>query len=215
MVVTLIAGGMFAYAIWRCIDSFWDLEAYGASAKGLFARTGMVVTGTLHAGIGVLAITALGYRSSGDGGKSILSSTMQTSWGPWVIGAAGVLTVGAGLYYIYKAISQSYRDNLQANHFTVHWNPLLMLGLCAQGLSIGIIGALIVYAAATVDASQAGGLGSAFEWLHQQSYGKFLAIALCLGLLCFSLFCFVNAAFRIIPKAADGSVRNLASQLSS
>ena len=215
LLVTLIAAGMFAYAIWRCIDSLWDLEAHGSSVKGVIARAGMVVTGALHAGIGVLAIAALGSRSSGGGGTSLLSRVMQTDAGPWFIGAAGALTIGAGFYYIYKAVSQSYRGNLKANHFTLHWNPLLRAGLCAQGVSIGIIGGLILYAALTVDASQAGGLGSAFDWLHEQIYGKFLVVALCLGFACFSLFCFVNAAFRIIPKAADDSEENIAARLTS
>ncbi|KIN73876.1 DUF1206 domain containing protein [Sulfitobacter guttiformis KCTC 32187] len=213
-IVSIIAAGMFAYAIWRCIDSFWDLEAFGTSARGIFARTAMVITGLLHSVIGVLAVAALGYRNSGDGGRSLLAAVMQTPLGPWIIGSAGVATVGAGLYYINKGFSQSYRDDLQANHFTLHWNPLLRAGLCAQGISILIVGALIVYAAATVDASKAGGLGSAFDWLHDQSFGTPLVIVLCLGLLCFSLFCFVNAAFRIIPKASDKSVKNLASQIS-
>ena len=207
--VSLIAAGMFAYAIWRCIDSFWDLEAHGNSAKGIFARIAMIVTGLLHGGIGLLALAALSGRSSGGQGQTMLSSMMQTNAGPWLIGTAGLITVGAGGYYVYKGISQSYRDNLEANHFTANWNPLLRAGLIAQGVAIAIIGALIAYAAITVDASQAGGLGSAFDWLHQQAYGRFVVAALCLGLLCFSLFCFVNAVFRIVPKAEGGSVENL------
>jgi len=33
---------------------------------------------------------------------------------------------------------------------------------------------------------------------------------LCAGLLMFSLFCFVNAVYRIVPKAADPSVESVA-----
>ncbi len=213
VIVSLIAAGMFAYAIWRIIDAIWDLEAEGTSIKGLIARAGMVVTGVIHAGIGVIAITALGVRASSGGGKSLLSDVMQSPGGPVIIAVAGALTVGAGIYYIYKGVSQSYRDALQANKFTLHWNPVLQGGLIAQGISIGIIGSFILYAAFTVDASQVGGLGTVFEWLQSQSYGLILVIALCIGLLGFSLFCFVNAAYRIIPKAADGSVQNMTARL--
>ncbi|MCX7566809.1 DUF1206 domain-containing protein [Sulfitobacter sp. F26169L] len=214
LIVTLIAAGMFAYAIWRCIDAIWDLEAHGASAKGVVARIAIAVTGLLHGAIGVLAITSLGFSSnSGSSKQSMLSQIMQTTAGQLAVAMAGAVTIAAGVYYIYKAASQSYRDDIQANHFTLHWNPLLRAGLVAQGVSVAIIGGLILYAALTLDPAQAGGLGSAFDWLREQSYGWFLVIALCLGLLCFSLLCFVNAAYRIVPKATDGSVQNLTARL--
>lgn len=213
-VVTLIAAGMFAYAIWRIVDSLWDLEAYGTDGKGMIARAGMVVTGIIHAGIGVLAITALGVlSSSGSGGSSTLSNVMQTTAGVWAVGLAGTLTVATGFYYIAKAKKESYRDHLQANEFTLHWNSLLRIGLAAQGVTIVIIGGLIIYAALSANASEAGGVGSAFEWLQQQAYGRILVTCLCIGLLGFSLFCFVNAAYRIIPKASDDSVQSLTSKL--
>ncbi len=214
IVVALIAAGMFAYAIWRVVDSFWDLEAYGNDAEGMVARTGMLVTGLIHAGIGVLAITALGVvSSSGSGGKSVLSDALQTTAGVWIVGCAGALTVATGFYYVYKAKTQSYRSHLQANHFTLHWNALLRIGLAAQGITVAIIGGLIIYAALQSSASEAGGVGSAFEWLNQQAYGQVLVTLLCCGLLGFSLFCFVNAAYRIIPKASDNSVQSVASKV--
>lgn len=213
LVIGLIAVGMFAYAIWRAVDSLWDLEAYGMSAKGLLARAGMFVTGAVHAGIGVLAVAALGASSSGSGGKKMLESILQSPTGVWIVGIVGVLTIATGFYYFYKAINQTYREHLQANHFTLHWNPALRIGLAAQGVSIIIIGGLIAYAALNANATEAGGLGSAFDWLNGQAYGRVLVVVLCVGLLGFSLFCFVNAAYRIVPKASERSVQSLASKV--
>ncbi len=213
IVIGLIAAGMFAYAIWRAVDSLWDLEAYGTSAKGLLARAGMFVTGAVHAGIGVLAVAALGASSSGSGGKKMLEGVLQSPTGVWAVGIVGVLTIATGFYYFYKAIKQTYREHLQANHFTLHWNPVLRIGLAAQGVSIIIIGGLIAYAAMNANAAEAGGLGSAFDWLNGQAYGRVLVVVLCVGLLGFSLFCFVNAAYRIVPKASERSVQSLASKV--
>jgi len=213
VVVGLIAAGMFAYAVWRAVDSFWDLEAYGTSAKGLLARAGMFVTGAIHAGIGVLAVTALGIVSSGSGGKKALESVLQSQAGVWAVCAVGGLTVATGFYYFYKAITQAYREKLQGNHFTLHWNPVLRMGLAAQGAAIVIIGGLIAYAALSANASDAGGLGSAFDWLSGQAYGRVMVVLLCVGLLGFSLFCFVNAAYRLVPKASERSVQSLSDKV--
>ncbi|WP_299681463.1 DUF1206 domain-containing protein [uncultured Roseobacter sp.] len=214
-VVVLIAAGMLAYAIWRLIDCVWDLEAYGTSAKGLIARAGMLVTGAVHAGIGVLALTALDLTSAGSGASGgMLASVMSQPLGLWLVGIAGVLTLGAAGYYGHKAISESYRDNLMANHFTRNWNSILKIGVLAQAAVMAIVGLLIVYAALLADPSQAGGLGAAFDWLRDQVYGRILVMALCVGLLAFAVFCAVNAAFRIVPKAADDSVESVSAYLS-
>ncbi|WP_037228488.1 DUF1206 domain-containing protein [Roseobacter sp. GAI101] len=213
IVVVAIAVGMFAYAIWRMVDSFWDLEAYGSDAKGVVARGGMLVTGLIHGAIGVIAITILGFASSGSSSKQMLNEFLKTTTGVWVVGLVGVATMGTGIYYFYKAKSQSYREKLEANHFTLHWNPVLRAGVAAQGMVVLIIGGLIVYAALSTNASEAGGIGSAFDWLHKQAYGRVLVAALCSGLMGFSLFCFVNAGYRIVPKAADDSVQSLARKI--
>ncbi len=43
-----------------------------------------------------------------------------------------------------------------------------------------------------------------FDWLQSQPFGQGLVVAMCAGLLGFALFCFVNAAYRIIPVLHDG-----------
>lgn len=213
-VLLLIALGMMAYAIWRLIDSFADLEAYGGDAKGVIARIGMLVTGLVHLGIGILAASALiGRSSSGGGGQGLLSSLMQMPAGLWIVGIAGVLTLCTSVYYFKKGFAEDYRNHLRASSFTTRWNTVLKVGVIAQGVVVGIIGLLIIYAALQADPSQAGGLGQAFEWLRSQAYGRILVIVLCIGLLAFAIFCAVNACFRIVPKAYDGSGETLAARL--
>ncbi|NDV00750.1 DUF1206 domain-containing protein [Pseudoroseicyclus sp. CLL3-39] len=215
-ILLLIALGMFAYFIWRIVDAIWDLEAYGSGGKGIVARLGMCVTGLAHLGIGVLAVTALissagsSGSGSGSGSSGILSDIMAAPGGRWAVGIAGLLTIAAGVYYIVKAVKEKYREHLRANRFTMDFNWALKAGVAAQGVVVGIIGLLITLAALQHDPSQAGGVGSAFDWLYAQPYGRVLVGLLCLGLLGFSLFCFVNAAYRIVPKAADENIESVA-----
>ena len=42
----VIAVGFFCYAIWRFIAAWMDLERHGTGAKGIVARTGLIVTGS-------------------------------------------------------------------------------------------------------------------------------------------------------------------------
>ena len=212
----VVALGLFAYMIWRLIDAWFDLEDHGTDAKGLFARTGQAVTGLIHGALGGLALLLLfGSTDSGEGSKTAFYMSKLLSWpmGAIVIGVVAVITMGAGVYYLHKAWSQSYRQKLQANHFTLHWNKLLQIGVAAQGVSVLIIGFLIGLTAWRHNPSAAGGLDKAFGWLSQQAYGQALVTAMCVGLFLFALFMAVNAAYRIIPRLKDPDVLSLAQKL--
>ena len=217
--LALIALGLFAYAAWRAIDAWLDLEAYGTDAEGLVARAGMIVTGLVHLALGIAAAVVL-FASGGsgsEGGSSIVRFTGEVmSWpaGRWIVGVAGALTIGAGVYYAVKAYRASYREHLHANPATRRLNPVLRAGVAAQAVIVTVVGGFLVVAAWRHDPDQAGGVGEVFDWLAAQPFGNLLVILLCAGLLGFALFLFVNAAYRIIPKLADDEPLTLGAALS-
>ncbi|RVV99527.1 DUF1206 domain-containing protein [Mesobaculum littorinae] len=221
VVLALIALGMLAYAVWRGVDALWDLEDYGSGGKGIVARGGMIVTGVTHLAIGFAAASLLfgGSGGSGDsssGGSSItqaVGTIMSWPGGRWIIGIVGAITIAAGIFYAYKGYAEKYREHLRANEFTMRWNLVLKIGLVAYGAVIAIVGLLLVYAALNANPEQAGGVGEAFSWVSGQPYGRALVAAICVGLIAFSIFCAVNAAYRIVPKAADESIESMAARM--
>ncbi|PYE86226.1 uncharacterized protein DUF1206 [Pseudoroseicyclus aestuarii] len=212
----VIALGLLAYGIWRLAAAFWDLEAYGTEAKGMIARAGQTVTGVIHIGLAAVA-AAVVFGSGGSGGGSSIEDwtarIMGWPFGQWIVGIAGAIAAAAGLYYIYKGISEKYMRMLRSKPLTLRLRPLLTAGLAAQGVVITIIGGLLVYAAWTTNPQEAGGLGDAFTWLRDQPYGLWLVMALSLGLCAFCVFCLVNAAYRIIPRLGTDDVETLASKI--
>ena len=212
VVLFAIFVGMAAYAIWRLIDAIWDLEAYGSDGEGIVARLGMCVTGLIHLAIGIGALLLV-FSGGGSGGESGISKAagMVLSWpgGRWILGAAGIATIGAGLYYGKKAYKRDYRKHLRGNEVTRRWDSLLRLGVASQGFVVTVIGFFILYAAWRYDPQSAGGLGEVFSWVSGQPYGQILVGLLAVGLLCFALFCAVNAGYRIVPKASDPDIETL------
>ena len=203
----LIGIGLICYMGWRLLDAVLDLEDYGTDGKGLIARGGMIVTGLIHGALGASAIALTTGQSSGGGGESTIAEVtgrvMQMPGGVWLVGLGGLATIGAGIYYLHKGWAETYREKLVGNHFTTNWNPALKAGVIAQGVVVGIVGAFFVYAAVTHSPDQAGGLDQTFSWLSQQAYGRVLVSLLCLGLLGFALFLFVNARYRVVPRLSD------------
>lgn len=211
--LVLILLGMFSYATWRVLDAAFDLEDYGSGARGIAARLGMVVTGAAHLAVGITAFSLLfqdGREGEGSSIPRYVGIVMSWPGGRWLIALAAVVIIGAGGYYLRQGWKSEYRKHLAANHFTTRWNEVLKAGVMAQGAIIAVIGLLFMFAAWYADPGAAGGVGEAFSWLSDQIYGRFLVIAICLGLVGFSIFCFVNAAFRIVPKVSDPSLKSLA-----
>ncbi len=209
--------GMLSYAVWRVIDAIFDLEDYGTDGEGTIARGGMVVTGLIHLAIGFGALTLVFAGGGGSGDQSAIAKGADTimGWpgGRWIVGIAGLATIGAAIYYVKKAWTREYAKHLIGNPVTRNFDPALRGGVASQGFVVGVIGVFIVYAAMTASGDQAGGMGQAFSWLRDQPYGRILVGMLCVGLLGFALFCAVNAAYRIVPKARHGSLDSLASKI--
>ncbi|MFA8386347.1 MAG: DUF1206 domain-containing protein [Pelagibaca sp.] len=211
-VLCLVAIGLFTYALWRVMDAFADLEEYGSDGEGVIARVGMVVTGLTHGALGALALFIVLGRKSGNGQGGVTSVTARVlDWpgGQWIVGFAALCTLGAGLYYLHKAINSSYRANLRANHFTRNWDWALRAGVAAQGVLVVIIGGFLFAAARRGSEQSAGGIGEAFDWIASLPFGNVLIVLICVALLGFAFFCFVNAAYRIIPRTMDGQVETL------
>ena len=219
VLLSAIGVGLICYMGWRLLDAALDLEDYGTDGKGLIARIGMVVTGLVHGALGAVAIgLAANGQSSGGGdeGSGIAKATeavMSAPFGVFLVGFAGLCTIGAGIYYLHKAWKQTYLEKLMANEFTRNWNGALRAGVAAQGVVVTIVGVFLTYAALTANPNEAGGLGETFAWLSEQAYGRILVTALCLGLLGFALFLFVNAAYRIVPRLKDPDMTSLAQAL--
>ena len=217
-VVIAAATGLIAYAIWRLIDAAFDLEAYGTDGKGVIARIGMVVTGLVHAALGVAVASTLSAGDSSGGGPGSgggspgggggIPGAVQTvfEWpgGRWIVVIAGLLTIGAAIYYARKAWKADYREHLFANEATRRWNGVLRAGVAAQAVLVAVAGGLLTLAGLRADAGEAGGIGEVFDWLQAQPFGQVLVVLMCVGLIGFALFCFVNAAYRIIPVLHEG-----------
>ena len=202
IVIYAIALALLAYAVWRIADAFLDFDKYGSDAHGIAARAAIGVVGLIHIGLAVAAFTVAAGRTGGDGESGVdamTQSVLSLPFGRWLVGLAGIATVGAGLYFFKRAWSEDYRDKLVANRVTERLNPLMRFGVFAHGVVIALIGAFLIVAAWRFDASEAGGMAQAFDSIRDFTAGRLLLGATGLGFVGFALTCFVSAAYRIMP----------------
>jgi hypothetical protein len=206
----IIALGLFGYALWRFVQAFADPDNKGTDAKGLIKRTGYFISGVLYAGLAVAAVRLLfgsGGGSSGDGSADTWTAKLMAQpFGLWLVGIVGALTIGFGLYQLYKAYQAGFFDKLKTAEMSATertWTKRMgRAGLAARGVVFCIMGVFLIQAALSANPEEARGLGGALDTLAAQPYGPYLLGAVALVLLAYGVYCGINARYRKIPADA-------------
>lgn len=214
ILLALVALGLVAYSLWCFIDAGLDLDNKGTDAKGWTARAAAIISGALHL---VLALSAsrlaMGTESPHGGGDRTEHWTavlMQQPLGRWLVAIVGVIAIAIGVQHFVKAFREKYKENIRDTRMAERLAPMLKFGLFAHGAVVALIGIFFVWAAWTADPSRAGGMRDALLIVRNADASQTLFTALGLGLIGFAGYCFVEAAFRIIPRCVPPDLQTLA-----
>lgn len=207
-VLGLIALGLFGYLIWRLTEAFADIEGEGDDAKGLGARAGHAINGLVYGSLGLqAALMALG-RSSGEGGSSQQEWTarfMSLPLGRWLVGLAGLFVIGYGLYQLYEAWKEKYRERFNYGRMSAterRWiDPLSKIGLVAHGIVLGLTGTFFIQAAYRFNPEEAQGLSGALNEIARQPFGPWLLGLVALGLIAYGIYKLAQARYhRVLTR---------------
>jgi hypothetical protein len=208
-----IALGLIAYAAWCFTNAALDLDDKGSDPKGWLKRTPQFVGGVVYLSLAVTAIGLLRHRAEkGDRTDSWTADLMAAPLGRWAVAAVGAAIIAYGIVHCVQAYKGSYRKHLRYTPTAARLDPMVKFGLAAHGIVIMIIGSFFIWAAWTADPSRAGGLGEALNAVRDVGPGRALLATTALGLLAFSVYCFVQAKFRIVPRCASPDLATLASK---
>ena len=198
-----IALGLAFYALWRFIEAGLDPDHRGSDAEGVIKRVGLVGSGLIYAGLAYSTFRlVLGTGSSGssDGAQTWTAKLMAQPFGVWLVGIAGAIAIGIGLYQLYKGWTVEFAKKLKTGEMSSSVEPwairLSRFGLAARGVVFVLIGMFAIQAAVTADPQEARGLDGALEALQQQPYGPYLLGLVALGLVAYGVFCLINARYR-------------------
>lgn len=200
----VVALGLIALAVWQALEvvrwrSGWS--ASGDTRSTAIKRSGKaVVKAIVYAALAVLAIRV----ATGSGGSS--GSEQQTvagvfGWpgGRWLVGVAGLVVVGVGVYHVYKGVTKSFLKEIDLAEAPASATRLVtrlgQVGYPAKGLALGVVGGLITWAALTFDPEKASGLDGALRTILDAPFGTFLLTLVALGIAAFGAFLFVRARY--------------------
>ncbi|QHJ08094.1 DUF1206 domain-containing protein [Hymenobacter busanensis] len=202
----LVALGLAGYVVWRLTQAFRDTENKGHDAKGLAQRASFAFSGLIYAGLAYYAgkaafeNTAAGAGSGGNTRQSVVATLLEQPYGQWLVGAAALGVIGAGLYQIYRAYSGSFAKHVNSSQLPASQQRLVhrmgQVGYTARGVVWGILGYFLLQAARHANPNEAQDTEAAFDWLGAMGPGVLLVVAL--GFVCYGLYMLVRAKYPIL-----------------
>lgn len=201
VVLILLVIGFVAYALWRFVEAW---AAPGEDAKKWAKRVGSLGRGLVYAGLAFSAAKILAGAGGGGSQNQRAHETAATllSWpgGTWLVGVAGAVVIGVGLWNLYRGLSRKFEDKWRTGEMgptARRWGGRAgTVGHVARAVVFGLIGIFVIRAALEYDPKQAIGLDGALQKLAHASYGPYLLGLTAAGLLCYGLFCLVDARYR-------------------
>ncbi len=190
----LIGIGLIFYIIWVFIKAIKDPKNVGTGAKGIISRIGFFVSGIIYGALAFKAMKIAMHAGSGGGGskKTFSAKLLSHSYGPWVIGAVGVIIIGYGIYELYSGLSQSFMDKFLTGEMDDHERKIAKnsgtMGLTARGIVLSMIGFFFIQTAVTHDPDKTRGLDGALSELVQKPFGHWLLGIVAIGLILYGIY---------------------------
>jgi hypothetical protein len=124
---------------------------------------------------------------------------LRTGWGRALLILAGVLAVAAGVEIGRRSVRLDFRERFTAEHMpralALLTRALGGVGCVARAVVTVLVGVFVVKAAVLSSAKQAKGLDAIFRSVASSGGGWLLAL-LASGLLCYGLYCLIEARYR-------------------
>ena len=214
VLLILLALGFAAYAIWRFVQAVAERDSEGGDkgkAKKWGKRAGYVGRGLIYAGLTfstVKILTGSGQQQSqSDKAHSTTATVFDLPAGRWIVGIAGIAIIGAGLWNLFRGITRKFEDKWRIGEMSETertWGSRAgLVGHVARFVVFGLIGVFVTKAAIEYDPQDAIGLDGALQKLADAAYGPYLLGLTAFGLVCYGVYCLVDARYRDV--SVDGS----------
>ncbi|HWL34543.1 MAG TPA: DUF1206 domain-containing protein [Gaiellaceae bacterium] len=199
----LLAVGLAGYAAWRLAQALFDRDNEGEGPKGLAKRAGALAKAGWYGTLCALTVSTLvGGGSGGGNEQQTTAGIFDRTGGRYLVYAAGLAFLAAAAFNGYRAITCKFNKKLKTGEMgdaeEAAATGVGILGHLARMIVFALIGLFLLRAAWEFDPKQARGLDGALLEVAQQAYGGLLLGAVAVGLLCYALYCFVQARYRRI-----------------
>ena len=202
--LAVLVASLFSFAVWRLLQVIFDIDRHGLGPKGLFVRSGLVVSLFAYGTLAVYAFGLLtGIGSGQGGGGGVISSAYAAGYGVWLTYLVVAGMAAAGAAHIVKGIKAGFRKYMQIPPDHERFlTPVCRFGLIARGVTFFILAGLLFDGAVSYSDGDKPGLDTALSAMSGWTFGWALLAVTGAGLIAFGVYGFAEAAYRRIEIEA-------------
>ncbi len=200
-----LAVGLGGYAVWCFAQVYLGEKLESGKDQGWLKRIGLVGRGLLYTWLFVMCLSlVLNADEPGSGGGQkedrATAFALEQPLGRWLVALVGLAFIGAGLFNLYRAVTQRFRKDLKEGEMEREerrsYAVIGVLGHLVRALLFALVGWFFVKAAREYAPKEAIGLDGALRKVVQAEHGDLLLGCVAAGLVAYALFCFVQARYR-------------------
>ena len=204
-----LAVGLGGYALWRFAQAYLGEKLESGEDTGWLKRIGLVARGLLYTWLFVMCLSLVlsadepvpgGGGSGGQEEDRATRIALEQPLGRWLVAAVGLGIIGAGLFNLYRGLSQRFRKDLKEEQMDREerrsYAAIGVLGHLARAVLFSMAGWFLIKAAREYDPKEAIGIDGALRKVARAEHGDLLLGCVAAGLLAYALFCFVQARYR-------------------
>lgn len=194
----VLVAGFVAVALWRLEQAVFATAGVQDSSEQIKKRVEAGARAALFVALAVLAARTAAGGGGSTSGEQATAGVLGWPGGRFLVGAVGLVVVAVAVVKIKHGWEKKFLEDMDLpsdRHARRAVERLGQVGSVAKGVSLGLIGVLIVVAAVRFDPSQANGLDPALKALAGQPFGVFLLAAVALGLAAYGVFCLFDAKY--------------------
>ena len=205
--LVMLIGGLAAYALTQLVEAIFR-PAHATSTVGRWRQRAVsswgfllysafcLSTASLLAGTAPKQTAQSEQRQDTD----VTADLLRTGWGRLLLILVGVIVVAAGVEVGRRSVRLDFRERFTAAHMSrglaLLTRALGALGCAARSVVFVLVGFFILKAAVLSSAKQTKGLDAVFRSVASSAYGVWLLALLASGLLCYGLYCLLEARYR-------------------
>ncbi|MET9901226.1 DUF1206 domain-containing protein [Streptomyces sp. NPDC006446] len=197
-----LGAGLVGMALWRLSEAVFGGAGQdgGAVGKRLMAAARCVFYGFVAYSVLSFAAGSRGSGSSDKQSRDVTAKALGMPAGQWIVGAAGVGLVVAGVWIAARAVMRKYHKHLKLGEMSRRVRRAVdtagVGGGAARGAVFAAAGAFAVRAAVDYEPDKAKGMDDTLRSFAGTPMGPWLLVCVALGLVLFGLFSFAMARWR-------------------
>jgi hypothetical protein len=205
LILSLIALGLFCFALWRAAQAILDVDRCGSDLRGWMRRFVYGFAALFYAGFAIASVSMIfGWDQPGNTDKLTRDWTawlLSKPFGFWILLATGAAIIGTGIGVGVAGFRAEFGKRLALKE-----KPRLLVtalgvaGFLVRAYVFIVIGMFVMFAAIDSNAREAKGLAGALQAIQQQRYGSVLLALTAVGFLAFGAFGIAEGAYRKIPE---------------